>query len=55
MVSKTVQAVEAKEGLEPQGQAVTSASITYQTFFRLYTKLAGMTVRRMILLAYLVI
>ena len=39
-----LQAVEVKEGLDPKAQDVTSASITYQTFFNLYRKLAGMTV-----------
>ena len=39
-----VKAVEVKEGLDPKAQDVTSASITYQTFFNLYKKLAGMTV-----------
>eukprot|EP00963_Diacronema_lutheri_P007325 scaffold644_cov357-Pavlova_lutheri.AAC.24 len=37
------QAVEAKEGVEVQAQQETAASITYQMFFRMYPKLAGMT------------
>ena len=37
------QAVEAKEGLKVQQESRTFASITYQNFFRLYTKLSGMT------------
>jgi preprotein translocase subunit SecA len=37
------QALEAKEGVEVQGETRTIASITYQNFFRLYHKLAGMT------------
>lgn len=37
------QAVEAKEGLEVQGEQVTAATVTYQCFFQLYPKLAGMT------------
>lgn len=37
------QAVEAKEGLNVQGENQTMASITYQNFFRLYNKLSGMT------------
>ena len=37
------QAVEAKEGVEIQNENQTLASITFQNYFRLYTKLAGMT------------
>jgi preprotein translocase subunit SecA len=37
------QAVEAKEGVQVQKESRTFASITYQNYFRLYTKLAGMT------------
>ncbi len=37
------QAIEAKEGVTIQPENVTLASITFQNFFRLYTKLAGMT------------
>ena len=37
------QAVEAKEGLEIQNETVTVASVTYQSFFRSYAKLGGMT------------
>jgi len=37
------QAVEAKEGVEIQNENQTLASITFQNFFRLYEKLAGMT------------
>ncbi len=37
------QAVEAKEGVPLQKESRTFASITYQNFFRLYDKLAGMT------------
>jgi preprotein translocase subunit SecA len=37
------QAVEAKEGLHIQRESVTLATITFQNYFRLYTKLAGMT------------
>ena len=37
------QAVEAKEGVEIQAENQTMASITFQNYFRLYTKLAGMT------------
>jgi len=37
------QAVEAKEGLTIQNETVTIASVTYQSFFRNYGKLAGMT------------
>ncbi len=37
------QAIEAKEGVEVQKESRTFASITYQNYFRLYTKLSGMT------------
>ncbi len=37
------QALEAKEGVEIQEESQTLAEITYQNFFRLYEKLAGMT------------
>ena len=37
------QAVEAKEGLEVQRENRTLASISFQNYFRLYDKLAGMT------------
>ena len=37
------QAVEAKEGVEIQQENQTLASITFQNYFRLYDKLAGMT------------
>ena len=37
------QAVEAKEGVAIQNENQTLASITFQNFFRLYEKLAGMT------------
>ncbi|WP_116475207.1 preprotein translocase subunit SecA [Zobellella maritima] len=37
------QAVEAKEGVKIQNENQTLASITFQNFFRLYDKLAGMT------------
>lgn len=37
------QAIEAKEGVAIQGENQTVASITYQNYFRLYEKLAGMT------------
>lgn len=37
------QAVEAKEGVEIQKENQTLASITFQNYFRMYTKLAGMT------------
>jgi len=37
------QAIEAKEGVVVQQEQQTSATITYQNFFRLYDKLAGMT------------
>jgi preprotein translocase subunit SecA len=37
------QAVEAKEGIAIQKESKTYASITYQNYFKLYNKLAGMT------------
>ena len=37
------QAIEAKEGVKVQQENVTLATITFQNFFRLYDKLAGMT------------
>ena len=37
------QAIEAKEGLEIQNESMTLATITFQNYFRMYEKLAGMT------------
>jgi preprotein translocase subunit SecA len=37
------QAIEAKEGVEIEDETKTMASITYQNFFRMYSKLSGMT------------
>ncbi len=37
------QAIEAKEGVEVQKESRTYASVTYQNYFRMYSKLAGMT------------
>ncbi|RLT23374.1 MAG: preprotein translocase subunit SecA, partial [Chloroflexi bacterium] len=37
------QAIEAKEGVRTRQENVTLATITYQNFFRMYKKLAGMT------------
>lgn len=37
------QAIEAKEGVKIQGESKTYATITFQNYFRLYKKLAGMT------------
>ncbi|WP_340246561.1 preprotein translocase subunit SecA [Sulfitobacter pontiacus] len=37
------QAIEAKEGCQIQPENVTLASVTFQNYFRLYNKLAGMT------------
>jgi len=37
------QAIEAKEGVAIQRESRTYASITYQNYFRMYTKLSGMT------------
>ena len=37
------QAIEAKEGVKIQPENVTLASVTFQNYFRLYSKLAGMT------------
>ncbi len=37
------QAIEAKEGVSVERETVTLATITYQNYFRMYNKLAGMT------------
>lgn len=37
------QAIEAKEGVEVKSENQTLATITFQNYFRMYTKLAGMT------------
>lgn len=37
------QAIEAKEGVEVQRESRTMATITFQNYFRMYSKLAGMT------------
>ena len=37
------QAIEAKEGVSVERETVTLATITYQNYFRMYAKLAGMT------------
>ncbi len=37
------QAIEAKEGVNIENESKTLATITFQNFFRLYTKLSGMT------------
>lgn len=37
------QAIEAKEGVTIQNESKTMASITFQNYFRMYNKLAGMT------------
>ena len=37
------QAIEAKEGVQVQRENITLATITFQNYFRLYEKLAGMT------------
>ncbi len=37
------QAIEAKEGVDIQRESLTLATITFQNYFRLYEKLAGMT------------
>ncbi|HGF0569100.1 TPA: preprotein translocase subunit SecA [Staphylococcus aureus] len=37
------QAIEAKEGVRIQNESKTMASITFQNYFRMYNKLAGMT------------
>ena len=37
------QAIEAKEGVKIRRENVTMATITFQNFFRMYSKLAGMT------------
>jgi hypothetical protein len=40
------EAIEAKEGLQVQRESRVVATITFQIFFAMYRKLAGMTVRR---------
>ena len=37
------QAIEAKEGVKIQRESVTMATVTFQNYFRMYRKLAGMT------------
>lgn len=37
------QAIEAKEGIDVQNESMTLATITFQNYFRMYRKLAGMT------------
>ena len=37
------QAIEAKEGLKVERESQTLASVTFQNYFRMYEKLAGMT------------
>ncbi len=37
------QAIEAKEGVEIKRESITLATISFQNYFRLYTKLSGMT------------
>lgn len=37
------QAIEAKEGIKIQNESMTLATITFQNYFRMYRKLAGMT------------
>ena len=37
------QAIEAKEGVKVQPESMTLASVTFQNYFRMYQKLAGMT------------
>ena len=37
------QSIEAKEGVKVQGESKTLATITFQNYFRMYEKLAGMT------------
>ncbi len=37
------QAIEAKEGVEIKPESITLASVTFQNYFRMYKKLAGMT------------
>jgi preprotein translocase subunit SecA len=37
------QAIEAKEGVKVQKESVTYATVTFQNYFRMYEKLAGMT------------
>lgn len=41
--SETHQAIEAKENVQIQNESKTMASITFQNYFRMYNKLAGMT------------
>jgi preprotein translocase subunit SecA len=36
----------AKEGVKIQNESKTMASITFQNYFRMYNKLAGMTEKR---------
>jgi preprotein translocase subunit SecA len=37
------QAIEAKEGVEVKQESITMATVTFQNYFRMYKKLAGMT------------
>ena len=37
------QAIEAKEGVKVERESKTLATITFQNFFRMYSKLSGMT------------
>ncbi|MCP6726777.1 MAG: preprotein translocase subunit SecA [Patescibacteria group bacterium] len=37
------QALEAKEGVQVQAESITLASVTFQNYFRMYKKIAGMT------------
>ncbi|PIU54756.1 MAG: preprotein translocase subunit SecA, partial [Chloroflexi bacterium CG07_land_8_20_14_0_80_51_10] len=37
------QAIEAKEGVKIQRESITMATVTFQNYFRMYDKLAGMT------------
>lgn len=37
------QAIEAKEGVQVKQESITMATISFQNYFRLYTKIAGMT------------
>ncbi|MDY6892125.1 MAG: preprotein translocase subunit SecA [Chloroflexota bacterium] len=37
------QAIEAKEGVKVQRESITMATVTFQNYFRMYEKLAGMT------------
>jgi preprotein translocase subunit SecA len=43
MVGGLHQAIEAKEGVRVMPESITLASITFQNYFRMYDKLAGMT------------